>query len=282
MLFRISVLIFLFVGCLPKEKESKWAFYETEVGDVTVSLMVPEYALSTVDLLRLELTAEAPQGSEFHFPDKQSDYGDFSYFESHETSLKLNSKNNVVQNFSLVVEPGLPGTHKFPALTVLYGNKEVKTKPFSIDVSSVLSEDDKEVKDIVDLSSETSFSSLVLAFIPVFYLLFLFLKRDNFFDERKEFFENLLKRMEEAQFAELPKVFCEFLSENYCDKTVYTGSDAIENYLKLVHIEDALKKEIVSVFKAYEENRFSAAETITDKSINGRFVELANRLKVTK
>ncbi|MCM8534172.1 MAG: hypothetical protein NE330_23620, partial [Lentisphaeraceae bacterium] len=163
------LLVFLLAGCFPRASESSKVSTVVEKNGVAVTLTRQDASLSTIDLLRIEISAEAPQGSEFHFPNNQADYGDFSYFESHETSLKLNSRNNVIQNFSLVVEPALPGSHKFPALTILYGDQEVKTEPFVVDVSSVLGENDKEVKDVVGLTSETVFSSFLLAFIPLFY-----------------------------------------------------------------------------------------------------------------
>lgn len=280
MLFRIFVFIFLFVACLPQAEKKALIVKKVEKDGLVLTLTRPVKFISTVELLSVELTAQAPQGSEFIFPDKHANFGDFSYFESHETSLKLNSQNNVSRSLSLVLEPGLAGVHKFPALNVLYGDKQIQTEPFVVEVTSVLGEEDKEVRDIAQLSSETQFSSLFLAFIPVLYLIYLFLKKDNFFDERRDFFENLFKKMSEADFAELPKVFCEFLSENYCDKTVYTGSDGIEKYLKLIDIEAELKDEIVSTFKDYEKQRFSEEESTPSESLNKRFVELARKLEV--
>lgn len=257
------ILIFLcfLTGCHQSKTDEAQFSSTAEKDGISLTISRTQKTLTTVELLRLTLDVEAPQGSDFYFPNEETDFGDFTYFESHISSMKLNAENKVEQKYTLVLEPGLPGSHTVPVLTVQYGQKSVASEPVKVEVNSILPTEQTEVRDITPLTAPAGLKWLfILGVLVAILFLDSVLIKDGSKEETVEFGTEALNKLSKASLAEIPKIFCKFLSKHFNQQVAYTGTESLVKYLMNQKIDSALISEIETTLRKYEESRFANQE----------------------
>ena len=273
MLFRIIVLILFasihlcmifilslsLVGCSQSKLEGEVITSTVEEGGIQLTLSRTQKELTTVDLLRLTVDVKAPQGSEFYFPNKNTDFGDFTYFESHLSSMKLNAENQVEQKFSIVLEPGLSGPHLLPPMEIVYGEKSILTELLKIEVKSILTSGKSEVKDIIPLTAPAGFMGILILGIMISIVLLdaALLKQDKV-GEEISYSEQAMEKINSAELADIPKIFCEFLTLKFKDHVSYTGTESLMKYLSRQSLKESLLNDIEKSLRNYEKVRFAS------------------------
>lgn len=280
--FQLSVILSfmcLITSCNQAKNDQKEISLNTEKDGISLTVSRSQKSLSTVDLLRLTLDVEAPQGSEFSFPNEESDFGDFSYFESHMSSMKLNAENKVEQKYTLVLEPDLPGVHSLPALTVNYGTKSISSEPIQIEVISILKDESTEIRDLASLSTPPGFMVvIILGFLVGFIALDSVLIKENV-EIEQDFGVEASNKISQASLADIPKIFCEFLSNFFDQKVAYTGTESLMVYLREQKLDSALLDEIEITFRKYEESRFANKNEGSLTSTSESFLGLIKKLE---
>ena len=274
------VLLILLTGCNQSKTGGDVIHSTVEKDGISLTISRNQKTLTTVELLRLTLDVTAPQGSEFYFPNEETDFGDFTYFESHITSMKLNAKNMVEQKYSLVLEPGLSGSHTVSVLTVQYGQQSISTEPFKIEVSSILPAERTEIRDITSLTAPAGFRWIaVLGILVAIMFLDAGLLKDSDEDEKVDFGTDALNKMSKANLADIPKIFCEFLSNHFKQQVAYTGAESLVKYLENQQVNSGLISEIEKTLNRYEESRFANVEGNSLQSNVDCFNRLISKLE---
>jgi hypothetical protein len=263
-------------GCSPKN-QSKIAATRA-FGDQNLSLEIrcDQTEISTAELLYVTLLAEAPQGNEFQFLEEDFDFGDFTLFESHLSSLTLNSKLQVTQSLSLVLEPNLAGTYTLPALPVSTGTVNVSSEPISVDVKSVLQSGEKELRPQASFDSVEYSIWLVPTICIVAVLLFAFIL---LLKPREKVERSLLQISQEkikniSGLAELPQVITDYLSARFQKEISYTGADSVLRYLAARQLPEKVISEVEQVFSRYEEARFSVSSAGNLEALKSDFSQV--------
>lgn len=121
------------------EKAGPPAIVRTFARDpYSVSLHVARDRVATADLLRVELTAAAPEGVDVRFPELGAEAGEFGIVGRAESEPRLAGGNRVERRLTLDLEPPLPGEYELPPFRIRFGETEVATDPLKITVESVL------------------------------------------------------------------------------------------------------------------------------------------------
>ena len=167
------------------------------------------------------------------------------------SSMKLNAENKVEQKYTLVLELDLPGVHSLPALTVNYGTKSISSEPIQIEVISIL-KDGTEIRDLASLSTPPGFMVvIILGFLVGFIALDSVLIKENV-EIEQDFGVEASNKISQASLADIPKIFCEFLSNFFDQKVAYTGTESLMVYLREQKLDSALLDEIEITFRKYE------------------------------
>ena len=276
---RVCVMMCLITGCNQSKNDQKELSSTTKEDGISLTVSRFQKSLSTVNLLRLTLDVEAPQGSEFSFPNEESDFGDFSYFESHISSMKLNAENKVEQKYILVLEPDLPGMHSLPALTVNYGTKSISSKPIQIEVISILKNENTEIRDLASLSTPPGLMHVIILGLLVGFIALdsALIKEEA--DVELDFGSEAINKISQASLADIPKIFCEFLSNSFDQKVAYTGTEALMKYLREQKLDSSLLTEIETTFRKYEESRFANKNEGSLSTLSESFLGLIKKLE---
>jgi len=155
-LYFIPIVMFFSCSLNQSGPESGKNIYEKNYarGLLTLTETIDKLEITTADTVKITLEGSLPKEWKLIFPVDQLDYGSFSEVSENESFPRLLEDSTVVYKKEIILKPFLPGEYQVPSFSVAYsGNDQeeiMETDPVTVSVSSVITEDNKDIYDIIE------------------------------------------------------------------------------------------------------------------------------------
>lgn len=292
MLARSLIVLFVLLSSCSKQSQSELAVEVIKNGDIELKITPSAKSIRTCDLLELSIDLTYPQTYKVKLPDSKDNFGDFSIYQINQNSaVAINEKLNRLSQI-IILEPGLPASHKIPELSFQFWNEEniqstLKSQPISLEVTSILNlEENTDIEDIITETKKPKHLVTIIGstalFVTIIYLLF-FCKaeedpKENALREALFQFQELSKLDETELLKQLPRSCCIFLKETY-------GLQKLPNNLDVIISELAVKQELKPVTEklkslnsTYNKLRYSS-DSVEKKSSRDLFTSFDSFFK---
>lgn len=149
-----KILLFtlcLISACKTEQLSEEFPIVVKKGDDKSITLALSKDNLTTADSLKMKVILTAPEDDAITPPEIKDNIGEFSIINTVEATPKLKD-GQVVLEFTYDLTPFVAGEYTIPSLTAQFksenGVKSISSDPYKLNVTSLLDENDTELKDI--------------------------------------------------------------------------------------------------------------------------------------
>ena len=263
------LLIFIFSCSEVEESNTISELVKQDSKKIRLSFSTDQ--LRTCDLLEVSIEVRYPQNLTVKMPGSVDSYGDFSpYGINLGSPVAINEKLNRLTQI-IILEPGMPGTHKLPPMNFTFfdenGEKSIlSSKEKTFNVKSVLPENHSgAMEEIVVFKNRVEYELIILGVLLIFSpVIYLATKKiptlpteSEKLEEAYQGFAKLKDLQAEELLNQLPKSVAVFLKKKF---SLQETSDNLHLIIPKLGLSEKHQNDLNATLRGYEEIRYSSKE----------------------